>query len=166
GRRVPTSLFKQNYEHADVETAPVVESMTPHKMFRREFLDANGIRFPEGKRRLEDHLICAKAYLLADGISILGDYACYHHIRRDDAANAGFGKFKPADYYANLREAIDAVEALTEPGPRRNVFLRRWYRTEMLKRVGGSAFAGFSEQYRRDVYAEVHRLAEERFTDP
>ncbi|GAB3562083.1 glycosyltransferase family 2 protein [Spelaeicoccus albus] len=165
GRRVPTTLFRRNYEHADIETAPIVESMTPHKMFRREFLSAHGIRFPEGKRRLEDHLFCTKAYLQADGISVLSDYSCYHHIKREDEANAGFQQLDPAGYFDNLREAIDAVECLTEPGPRRNVLLRRWYRTEMLKRVG-TPFARYDDKYRRAIYREIYELARERFTDP
>lgn len=166
GRRVPTTLFRRNYEHADVLTAPVVESMTPHKMFRREFLNNRGIRFPEGPRRLEDHLYCVKAYLQADGISVLSDYSCYHHIRRDDAENAGFRELDPVDYFDNLREAIDAVDELAEPGPKRTVIMRRWYRAELLRRVGGAPFVKYADDYRRAIYAEIRKLAVERFTDP
>ena len=52
--------------------------LTPHKLFRRALLDEHGIRFPEGRRRLEDHLFVVHAYFHADGISVLADRPCYH----------------------------------------------------------------------------------------
>lgn len=166
GRRVPRTLFRQNYEACTLETAPLMESMTPHKGFRREFLDEHRLRFPEGRRRLEDHVFVVEAYLRAKVVSVLSDYTCYHHIARDDAGNAGFGTIEPVGYYGNLREGIDIVERLTEPGPLRDLVMRRWYSVEMLNRVGGKAFAGWKDDYRRRMYEEVHRLALERFTSP
>jgi len=166
GRRVPRTLFRQNYERCTLETAPLMESMTPHKGFRRAFLDAHGIRFPEGRRRLEDHVFVVQAYLLAEVVSVLADYTCYHHIARSDAGNAGFGRLVPQGYFGNLREAIDVVERLTEPGPRRDLVLRRWYSVEMLNRVGAKAFAGYAPEYRREMYREIRSLAMERFTSP
>ncbi len=164
GRRVPTTLFRRDYESCSIETAPLLESMTPHKGFRRAFLLEHGIRFPEGRRRLEDHVYVIEAYLLAEVVSVLSDYTCYHHIARDDAGNAGFQRLEPVGYYGNLREAIDVAERLTEPGPRRDLVLRRWYSIEMLRRVTGKVFAGMAEKQRRVMYAEVRRLALERFT--
>lgn len=166
GRRVPPTLFRQNYERCTLETAPLMESMTPHKGFRRAFLDAHGIRFPEGRRRLEDHVFVVEAYLLADVVSVLADYTCYHHIARPDAGNAGFDRIVPRGYFGNLREGIDIVERLTEPGALRDLVLRRWYKVEMLNRVGAKAFARYSPEYRREMYDEIRALAIERFTSP
>src|SRR3712207_7686009 len=39
--------------------------LSPHKLFRRTLLDENGIRFPEGRRRLEDHPFVMHAYFHA-----------------------------------------------------------------------------------------------------
>jgi glycosyltransferase involved in cell wall biosynthesis len=166
GRRVPTTLFRRNYEACTIETAPLMESMTPHKGFRRAFLDEHGIRFPEGPRRLEDHVFVVEAYLRAKVVSVLSDYTCYHHIARADAGNAGFRRIEPVGYYGNLREAIDIVERLTEPGTRRDIVMRRWYRVEMLRRVSDRTFAGMERQYRREMYEEIRRLALERFNTP
>jgi len=166
GRRVPRTLFRQNYERCTLQTAPLMESMTPHKGFRRAFLDAHGIRFPEGRRRLEDHVFVVEAYLRAEVVSVLADYTCYHHIARPDAGNAGFEHIVPLGYFGNLREGIDIVERLTEPGPLRDLVLRRWYSVEMLNRVGAKAFAGYSPAYRREMYDEIRALALERFTSP
>jgi glycosyltransferase involved in cell wall biosynthesis len=166
GRRVPTTLFRRNYDSCTIETAPLMESMTPHKGFRRAFLDEHSIRFPEGRRRLEDHVFVVEAYLLAKVVSVLSDYTCYHHIARDDAGNAGFRPIEPVGYYGNLREAIDIAERLTEPGPRRDIVMRRWYSVEMLRRVSGKVFAGMSKAHRREMYDEIRRLALERFNTP
>ncbi|CAM5270535.1 hypothetical protein SALBM311S_12549 [Streptomyces alboniger] len=54
GRPVPVELFRRNHPHASVENAPLIDSLTPHKMFRRAFLDDIGLRYPEGRRRLEE----------------------------------------------------------------------------------------------------------------
>jgi poly(ribitol-phosphate) beta-N-acetylglucosaminyltransferase len=166
GRRVPRTLFRRNFESCTIETAPLLESMTPHKGFRREFLNQHSIRFPEGRRRLEDHVFVVEAYLRAASVSVLSDYTCYHHIARDDAGNAGFASIEPVGYYGNLREAIDIVERLTEPGDLRDLVLRRWYAVEMLRRVTGKVFLGFSGSARKAMYKEIRRLALERFTSP
>lgn len=166
GRRVPTTLFQRNYDSCTLETAPLMESMTPHKGFRRAFLDEHSIRFPEGRRRLEDHVFVVEAYLRAEVVSVLSDYTCYHHIARDDAGNAGFRPIEPVGYYGNLREGIDIAERLTVPGPRRDIVMRRWYSVEMLRRVSGKVFAGMSPRHRREMYDEIRRLALERFNTP
>jgi glycosyltransferase involved in cell wall biosynthesis len=166
GRRVPPTLFDHNRESCSLDTAPLLESMTPHKGFRRAFLVRHGIRFPEGRRRLEDHRFVVEAYLRADVVSVLADYTCYVHIARDDGGNAGFLDIDPVGYYRNLEECVDVAERLTSPGQRRDRVMRRWYRVEMLRRVTGPYFLGFPEEKRRAVYAEVRRLALERFTSP
>lgn len=48
GRAVPVELFRTNRPRASVEDAPLIDSLTPHKMVRRAFLVRTGLRFPEG----------------------------------------------------------------------------------------------------------------------
>ncbi|MDQ0584997.1 glycosyltransferase family 2 protein [Streptomyces rishiriensis] len=163
GRGVPVELFRTNRPHATVENAPLIDSLTPHKMVRRAFLDRTGLRFPEGRRRLEDHVFVTEAYLRADNVSVLSDYVCYYHVRRDDAANAGFQRFDPVGYFKNLREALDVVERYTEPGPLRDKLFRRWLRVEMVERLRGTRFLGLPEDYRRDLFEEIHGVVVERF---
>ncbi|WP_062643364.1 glycosyltransferase family 2 protein [Streptomyces maremycinicus] len=163
GRGVPVELFRVNRPHATVENAPLIDSLTPHKMIRRAFLDRTGLRFPEGRRRLEDHVFVTEAYLRADNVSVLSDYVCYYHVRRDDAGNAGFRRFDPAGYFKNLREALDVVERYTEPGPLRDKLFRRWLRVEMVERLRGKRFLGLPEDYRRELFEEIHAVVVERF---
>ncbi|MFE9614223.1 glycosyltransferase family 2 protein [Streptomyces sp. NPDC006012] len=163
GRPVPVELFRRNHPHATVDNAPLIDSLTPHKMVRRAFLDRIGLRFPEGRRRLEDHVFVTEAYLRADNVSVLSDYLCYYHVKRDDASNAGFQRFDPVGYYKNLREALDVVERYTEPGPRRDRLLRRWLRVEIVDRMSGRRLLGLPDDYRRELFREMRGVVVERF---
>ncbi|MFK4101874.1 glycosyltransferase family 2 protein [Streptomyces sp. NPDC019531] len=163
GRGVPVELFRRNHPHATVDNAPLIDSLTPHKMFRRAFLDRIGLRFPEGRRRLEDHVFVTEAYLRADNVSVLGDYVCYYHLKRDDASNAGFQRFDPVGYFQNLREALDVVEKYTEPGPTRDRLFRRWLRNEMVERMRGKRLLNAPEDYRKELFTEIRAVVVERF---
>ncbi|MFF7445340.1 MULTISPECIES: glycosyltransferase [unclassified Streptomyces] len=163
GRPVPVELFRRNHPRASVENAPLIDSLTPHKMFRRAFLDDIQLRFPEGRRRLEDHVFIAEAYLRAGNVSVLSDYVCYYHVRRDDASNAGFQQFDPAGYFKNLREALDVVETYTKPGDLRDRLFRRWLRNEMVERLRGKRMLALPDEYRRALFAEIHATVVERF---
>jgi poly(ribitol-phosphate) beta-N-acetylglucosaminyltransferase len=163
GRPVPQELFRVNRPRATVSNAPLIDSLTPHKMFRREFLNEHGIRFKEGRRRLEDHVFVVETYLRAKNVSVLGDYLCYYHITRDDGSNAGFQRFDPVGYFGNLREALDVVESLTEPGALRDKLFSRWLRNEMVERLRGKRLLKLPEDYAEELYTEIHKVVTERF---
>ncbi|MFF0160853.1 glycosyltransferase family 2 protein [Streptomyces sp. NPDC005263] len=163
GRPVPVELFRRNHPHAGVENAPLIDSLTPHKMFRRAFLDDIGLRFPEGRRRLEDHVFVTEAFLRADNVSVLSDYVCYYHVKRDDASNAGFQRFDPVGYFRNLREALDVVERYTQPGALRDRLHRRWLRNEMVERMRGRRLLNAPEDYRKELFEEIRGVVVERF---
>ena len=131
GRNVPGTLFQRNRESVTVATAPLMETLTSHKMFRTQFLREHAIRFPEGRRRLEDHVFVIQAYLRARVVSVLSDYTCYHLDRRPDGGNISLEEFEPRAYFEYLREAISAAEDLAS-GDLLDRVLRRWYRVEML----------------------------------
>lgn len=164
GKYVPRALFRRDRSDLSIETPVILSLLTPHKLFRRRLLEENGIRFPEGPRRLEDHAFVVHAYLHARKVTVIADYPCYHWVLRDrDGRNASFRPFDPAAYYRNLREVLDVVEQHTEPGPLRDRLLAHWYRGKMLGRVGGRYFARRDDAYRRRVYEEVRELARERY---
>ncbi|MDL5205558.1 glycosyltransferase [Streptomyces sp. ALI-76-A] len=163
GRGVPVELFRRNHPRASVGNAPLIDSLTPHKMFRRAFLDRIGLRFPEGRRRLEDHVFVTEAFLRADNVSVLSDYVCYYHVKRDDASNAGFQRFDPVGYYKNLREALDVVERYTPPGALRDRLHRRWLRIEMVERMRGRRLLVLPEDYRGELFKEIRGVVVERF---
>lgn len=158
-RGVPHGVFRTDREKCDLRTAPLYDSLTPHKMFRTEFLREHRIAYPEGKRRLEDQLYMMKAYFPAEVVSILGSYTCYHYSKRDDGKNAGSAKLVPAGYYDNLREVLDVVVANTQPGAFRDQVLRRFYRVEMLGRLSEPAVLTYEPGHLREMVDAVRSLA-------
>ena len=160
-RAVPRHLFFENRERASLADTALMDALTPHKLFRRSFVEAHGLRFPEGRRRLEDHVFVVGAYFAAGSISVLSDYVCYYHIRRDDHSNAGLRRLEPKGYYGNLREVIGIVEANTEPGPFRDRLLERFARAELLGRLRERTFLDHPADYRDDLYAAVRSVIED-----
>ena len=165
GKAVPRALFERNLHGVGFDSPLLLGLLTPHKLFRRAFLNAHGLRFPEGRRRLEDHRFVVEAYFRAARISVVADQPCYHWIRHDDEINASYGGFEAEGYYENLAEVLDLVEAETEPGRRRDALLLHWYRQKMLGRLGGALFVAHDPEYRRELYDAVRRLALDRFPE-
>jgi len=164
GKSVPRNLFRRNRTGVDLQWEALVWLLTPHKLFRRAFLDAQDLRFPEGRRRLEDHLFVMRAYFAQPRISVLADYPCYHWVLRDRDVNASWGDLDPVSYFAFMREVLDVVDAHTEPGPFRDRLYARWYRGKMLNRVE-KVHSNPDLDRRRALYEAMHELAVERFPE-
>jgi poly(ribitol-phosphate) beta-N-acetylglucosaminyltransferase len=159
GRQTSRPLFRRNRKGLRIDSPVLLGMLTPHKLFRRSLLEEHGIRFPEGRVRLEDHVFVVHAYLHASRISILADYPCYHWVLRSHEVNASSGKLDPVGYYQNLRDVLDLIDEHVEPGPLRDRLYAHWYRTKLLSRVGGPR----DTPYGQEVYGEIRRLALERF---
>jgi glycosyltransferase involved in cell wall biosynthesis len=164
GKYVPPGLFRANLHGVSLRDAPLIALLSPHKLFRRSFLDEHGLRFPEGRRRLEDHVFVLRAYFATERTSVLADYPCYHWMRRGHT-NASSDAWDPKPYYAAVREVLDIVDQHTEPGDFRNKLYLRWYRAKTLGRVGGSRspLTKHAPEWQRRVFDEVRSIVVERF---
>jgi glycosyltransferase involved in cell wall biosynthesis len=163
GKRVPREMFRESLHAVAFDGARLLGLLTPHKLFRRGLLLEHGIRFPEGRRRLEDHMFVVHAYFHANGISVLADRPYYHWTLRDRGQNASYRQLDPEGYFGNVREVLDLVCEHTEPGALRDRLLTHWYRGKMLGRVGGGAFLTRDAEYGRALTAAIRALALERF---
>ncbi|MGI8622888.1 MAG: glycosyltransferase family A protein, partial [Solirubrobacteraceae bacterium] len=164
GKFVARELFEANRSHVSLAWEPLVRLLSPHKLFRRAFLAEHGLRFPEGRRRLEDHVFVMRAYFAAqDRISILADYPCYHWMLRGKETNASWSRMDPAGYYANVREVLDIVEDNVPPGPERERLLAHWHRSKGLQRLDGAVFLRRDRDYNREIFDAVRALTLERF---
>lgn len=167
GKYVPPGLFRHNLHGVSLRDAPLVSLLSPHKLFRRSFLAEHGLRFPEGRRRLEDHVFVLRAYFATERVSVLADYPCYHWMRHG-ADNASSGEaWDPVAYYAAVREVLDIVDEHTEPGELRDRLYLRWYRAKTLGRVGGSrsALTTRPPEWQRAAFDEVRKIVLERFPE-
>ena len=164
-RRFPRVVFRETIRRCSISDSSIMDSLTPHKLFRRDFLNEHHIRFPEGRRRLEDHHFVVTSYLLAKVVSIYADYTCYFHIRRVDAANAGLRKVDWRGYFDNLAEAIDVVVAYTEPGEERDRIFRRWLQVEMVQRLTRRRRANLADEEAAAIFDNAHRIAARYFDE-
>lgn len=164
-RGVPHGLFRRNRETCSIHDAPLIDSLTPHKMFRTAFLRDNSIRFPEGRRRLEDQLFMVRAYFATERVSILSDVVCYFYMQRADGGNAGSEVIVPQGYYTNLREVLDVVLENTGPGEFRDRLLRRFYRVEVLGRLSEPSYPNLDAATRTQLFEAAHDLATTVFDD-
>jgi hypothetical protein len=142
---VPHELYRHNVPRCSVRDAPLIRTLTPHKMFRRRFLVDNQLRFPEGKRRLEDQLFVVQAYFATDAVAILADYPSYFFLRREDRAHSAKLPYTAAEYYGNLREVLDVIAANTEPGDFRDS-LHEKFLNSMLHKASRTARPRLADQ--------------------
>jgi glycosyltransferase involved in cell wall biosynthesis len=159
-RRRP-NLFRRDRSGVTLRQAPelIDSSLGPAKLFRRDFVTEQGLRFPEGWRRIEDQYFTVGAYLRARRITVAADAPYYFYRKRDDAGHLTSEALEPRSYYANLRAIFERIEAETRPGELRTRLIRRFYRTEMLSRVSEPKFLGYGPEQRRAVFESVRDLA-------
>jgi poly(ribitol-phosphate) beta-N-acetylglucosaminyltransferase len=162
-QRVPRAIFSRNRDDVTLEWRPLLHLLSPHKLFRRSFLLEHGFRFPEGKRRLEDHHFVVHAYFHARRIAILADYPCYHWVGRDPGESASRTPWDPVVYYQSLRDVLDIVDEHTEPGEFRDHLKGHWHRGKILKRLGPPKFHSVPDDYRAVLYREIRAIETERF---
>jgi glycosyltransferase involved in cell wall biosynthesis len=164
GRRVPRELFRRNVVDARIGREPLLRLMTPHKLFRRSLLEAHRIRFPEGRRRFEDHVFVLRAFFASRRTAILADYPCYHWVTRADGQNASDQYEEPDAYYAALRDVLEVVDEHVEAGPERDAMVAHWYRRRGLDRLAGARWADGPAAHDQLVFDAVRELALERMT--
>lgn len=162
-RGVPSGLFGRTVPRVELGREPVQDSQTPHKMLRRAFLYEIGLRFPEGRRRLEDHVFMTTAYLKAQAISIYADTDCYFHIGRSDGGNAGYRAYDPAEYYRAVDEVLDIVDSLLPAGKVHDVYADRWLRIELAARLHTHRVRTLPRARRNAFYREIARVIRSRY---
>ena len=162
-RTVPQALFERGDYCTDWRRTPnVFSNLTTQKMFRREFLRKHGLRFDEGKVRLEDFIFMTQAYLLAERISIVGSKPCYVFEKRDDGGNLTDTLASEQDYFRSVERLLDIVLANTEPGPDQDIALDRTVRAELIGPLSRPGFLGKSDEVRAEALMHGQRLLRER----
>ncbi len=116
GRGVP-HIFAADRHGLDARRAPLL-LLTPHKLFRRALLEQHGIRFPEGRTRLEDRLFLVPAYFAAQTLVYHGGY--YGMSRADARRRAG----EMMDVF-DLRAKANTRAPKLSGGMRRRLLLAR-----------------------------------------
>jgi glycosyltransferase involved in cell wall biosynthesis len=146
GRNAPVRIFERTLVDAQRNPGLLMSSLTPQKLFRRAFLDEHGIRFPEGRRRLEDQVFVTTAYLRAKRVSVYADHPVYYFTLRADGGNISRRPVEWPGYFANAAECVALVDA-EAPDERIRLLMRsRWLKTEAIGRLRGRRFAERPDQ--------------------
>jgi hypothetical protein len=154
----PNRIFRRNIS-GGLNEVPAISTLTGHKMFSRDFLFRNDIKFPEGYWRSEDLLFVARCYACAPRIAVLADYTCYFWHRRDDNQNNSLVPFELEGHYDRLSVIIGALRDGTEPGALQDKLLRRLYRVETMNRVSEPFILDERRSNRREAFLHSRRVA-------
>lgn len=163
GRTMAPDVFRTNLPQADVIADRVLDLTTPHKLFRRSFLVEHGIRFPEGRRRLEDHHLLAEVCGFSPVVSVLADYPCYRWIIRGDNNSQQLPDAQ--GYYDNLREVLDLVDRWPGDQDRRQRAYLSWYLGTVLARFGPGGFRTWPRDYQPGFFDAARAITLERFPE-
>jgi len=159
---IGAELFLRDCDRADLFADNVLALITPHKLFRTSFLREQGIRYLEGKRRLEDHVLLAEVYTKTDRIAVLASYPCYRWIIYPDGSNNSSSLGDLRVYFDSLADVFTVLENADVPQERRDALVRFWYATRMLRNLFGYWFEDWPNDYRDDAIKVIGELAAER----
>ncbi|MFJ3665342.1 glycosyltransferase family 2 protein [Streptomyces sp. NPDC090106] len=164
----PRRLFRHTVDACTIENDELMQSLSPHKMFRLAFVEEHGLRFPEGPWILEDLLFVSGAYLKAERIAILADYPCYYWMKRDDGGNNTQHRFNPRHgFWDNCRTIVrqikDGTEASDDIDALQNRLLHRNYHVEILSRTREPEILREDPAEQRERFEAARKLAVEEF---
>jgi glycosyltransferase involved in cell wall biosynthesis len=132
-----------------------VQCITPHKLYRREFLLNNNIAFPEGRIRLEDFSFNGAVWAKTDAVGMLADYPCYRWMIYDDNSHKKGYNFDV--YWDSFESSLAPVLELPDESPKKDVLLLRWYRSRILERMAG-IYSTYPEEYRTKLTSKATAL--------
>ena len=164
----PRRLFRHTVDACTIENDELTQSMSPHKMFRRAFVEEHGLRFPEGPWILEDLAFVSAAYLKAERISILADYPVYYWMKRDDGGNNTQHRFNPKHGFwphtrAIVRQFKEATPASDDIDALQNRLLHRLYHVEILSRTREPEILREDPAEQRRRFEAAREVAREEF---
>src|SRR4051812_44468915 len=158
GRHIP-HIFTKDRHGLNAADAPLA-LLTPHKLFRAALLREHGIRFPEGRRRLEDHLFVVPAYFVAERISVLSSHPIYHWVPRDHSASGPRPDVEA--HFNSIGELLSIVDERASSGEVRDRYYLHWYQVKVLKRLGRTTGHEADAAYRAEFFDHATRLIQER----
>ncbi|MET9967398.1 glycosyltransferase [Streptomyces sp. NPDC006356] len=146
-RTAPKSMWGKTLDRTDVYSSNIKFTLSAQKLFRRELLTRNNMRFDESLWTGEDALFTMEAYLRADGVSVVADYTCYYLVGRDDGKHVT----KSGGYtlrFDSARALMNLIAELVPAGDRRDLLMVRPFLITLLPQFG-PVYARDSEEVRQ-----------------
>ncbi|GAA1682917.1 hypothetical protein GCM10009830_32610 [Glycomyces endophyticus] len=133
GRKAP-GVFEEDVADAPFPTPELAWALSNTKLFRRELVEAEGLRFPEGMAVCSDVPFTLRAMAKASKITILSDYDCYYAVKRETGGNLIYST-GPVEWVHAAERIVAAIESLYGPGPEREALMYRVFSREIAKCV-------------------------------
>ena len=159
GPSAPDYVWRRTQVDADLTRAII--TLGPWKLFRRAFLDEHGLRFPEGKVRLEDGILVTEAYLTARRVSLLADYDYYLKRAQPDRGNISSSPVDPDGYISSVARMIEIVRKHCTDTTVADSLVVTLYRRKGLKWFGPDRFPGYGRARQEAWIRAVGGLAEQ-----
>lgn len=160
-------LFEKSYNNlsGNIESVSLSDyqdmlwdTITCNKLYRRDFLEKNGIRFLDKKIFFEDIPFSLESYLLADSITIIRDDLYYWRFRNNQTSTTQQGlsvrNFK--DRLEILRVCLDLFDKYQVGDDVRNFEYLKWMGHDLkffLKRIDR-----YPAQYHRELIDEAYEI--------
>jgi glycosyltransferase involved in cell wall biosynthesis len=164
GRWVNQALYAEDAEEVPFPSALLASALSNTKLFRRSLLTDHGITFARDLKVGSDQPFTIEAMLHARRISVLGDYAYYHAVKRDDASNITYS----SDWrsrFAGISAVVEHVADLVGPGEGRDLLLGRHFSGELATLLRRD-FYEVGEDEQVELVDTVDGLARRFLTDP
>jgi glycosyltransferase involved in cell wall biosynthesis len=158
GPRAPDHVWRRT--QVDAELTRLIYTLGPWKLFRKAFLDEHGLRFPEGKVRLEDGILTTEAYLAARRVSLLADHDYYLKRAQPDGGNISASTVDPEEYTASIARMIDIIRTRCADPSVADTMILTLYRRKGLKWFGPDRFPRYRPERREAWVRAVRKLAE------
>ncbi|MDH2428828.1 glycosyltransferase family A protein [Sphaerisporangium sp. TRM90804] len=155
----PPRAFARNRERADLLGDRLLALPTAHKLFRKAFLDRRAIRFADVEPELSEQAFVVKAYLTAKVVAILADHVCCHLGPVPETLP------DPAAYVQGVRTVLDVIDAHSDPGEERERLYAHWFRTSVLRPLGGRRLLSARPERRASMLAALRELTLQRFPE-
>lgn len=139
--------------------------MTPHKLYRRQFLLTNGVKFEEIRKLMwEDIRFNVLAFSKGAKVAVLGRYPCYHWVNHAGSSSTSFGR-DPNEKWRQLEGLLQYFETCLPAGPHLDELLRHTYRVRFLDRVGDWMLRATAERVATE-FNHARKLAERYIPEP
>lgn len=116
----------------DVDPREAFLTLTPHKLFRRSYFEALGLRFTEERVPLEDGRLVARAYSGGGRISRCGTRLGYHYMGRA-GTNISYAERDPAAHGRSVAAIMTSARRIADLA---DEILVDMYRRKMLRYLG------------------------------
>jgi glycosyltransferase involved in cell wall biosynthesis len=156
--RARSWIWRETVVDADLRVA--FYTLCPQKLIRRSFIETQGLRFPEGRVRLEDGIYSAQAYLCASRVSILGGYDFYHKCWREDGTNISLQTSEPHAYLRSVSIILDIIREFAKDDDLANDLVQMIWDRKALRKLRPRSFLSLDHKARSEWVAAIGAVGE------